>query len=171
MKERDVHRAEPRHDMLKSHLIAPHRHDPYKARQKLSEPAVCPQCGAVFSAGRWQWLENVPKDAEQETCPACHRSNDKYPAGEIVLSGGFVQTHRDEILALIRNVQTQQNAEHPLSRIIDISDSDGKLIVTATDIHLPRRVGHALEHAFKGKLDMHYKEEEYFIRVQWHRDD
>jgi hypothetical protein len=31
-------------------------------------------------------------------------------------------------------------------------------VVTTTDIHLPRRVGHALEHAYKGKLDVHYSE-------------
>ena len=63
-----------------------------------------------------------------------------------------------------------QNAEHPLSRIIDIAEAPDKTAVTTTDIHLPRRIGHALEHAFKGKLDTHYNEEEYFIRIQWRRD-
>ena len=48
--------------------------------------------------------------------------------------------------------------------------SPHKTVVTTTDIHLPRRIGHALEHAFKGKLDTHYNEEEYFIRIQWRRD-
>jgi len=170
MKERDIHREQPRHDTIKSHLIEPHRHDPYKARQKLSEPAVCPQCGAVFHDGRWQWVEEVPEGASKHVCPACHRSNDKFPAGEIILSGAFLKGHRDEILALVQSTQRQQNAEHPLSRIIDVAESDGKTVVTATDIHLPRRIGHALEHAYKGKLDVHYNEEEYFVRIHWHRD-
>jgi hypothetical protein len=171
MKKRDIHREFPRHDKVKSHLIEPHRHDPYKARHKLPAPCVCPQCGAVFHEGRWQWLEEVPAGTPKETCPACHRSNDKFPAGEIILSGPFFKSHRDEILSLLRNTQEGQNAEHPLSRIIEVTDRDADTVVTTTDIHLPRRVGHALEHAYKGKLDVHYNEEEYFIRVHWHRDN
>ncbi len=171
MKTRDLHRTELRHDTIKTHRIEQHRHDPYKARQKLREPATCRQCGAVFADGRWQWLEKVPEAAGQEICPACHRSNDKYPAGEIILSGSFMEAHRNEVLSLIRNTQEQQNTEHPLSRIIDVSEANGTTVVTTTDIHLPRRIGHALEHAFKGKADVHYKEEEYFITVRWHRDE
>ena len=170
MKKRDIYREVPRHDTIKSHLIEPHRHDPYKARHKLDGPCLCPQCGAVFMEGRWQWMDEVPEGAQQETCPACHRSNDKFPAGEIVLGGAFFAAHRDEVLALVRNTQTQQNAEHPLSRIIDIAEAGDTTVVTTTDIHLPRRVGHSLEHAFKGKLDVHYNEEEYFVRVRWHHD-
>ena len=71
----------------------------------------------------------------------------------------------------MRNLQKEQNAEHPLSRVMDIVESGDKTVVTTTDIHLPRRIGHALEHAFKGKLDVHYNEEEYFVRVQWRRDE
>lgn len=171
MKTRDIHRETPRRDTIKSHLIAPHRHDPYKARHKLTSPAVCPQCDAVFLDGRWQWLEEVPKDAEEELCPACRRSKDKFPAGEISLSGPFFQAHRAEVLALIRHTQEDENVEHPLSRIIDIVDSGDLALVTTTDIHLPRRIGHALEHAYKGDLDVHYNEEEYFVRVHWHRDE
>jgi hypothetical protein len=169
MKKRDVPREVVRHDTIKSHLIEPHRHDPYKARHKLPSPCVCPQCGAVFQAGRWQWLE-PPEGAAKEVCPACHRANDKFPAGEIRLSGPFFQAHREEILGLVRNEQEDENVEHPLARIIAVADSGGETVVTTTDIHLPRRVGHALEHAYKGKLDVHYNEEEYFIRVHWQRD-
>ena len=34
MKTRDLHRAEPRHDEMKSHNIQEEVHDPYKARKK-----------------------------------------------------------------------------------------------------------------------------------------
>ena len=71
----------------------------------------------------------------------------------------------------MRNIQEEQNAEHPLSRVMDIVEFGDKTVVTTTDIHLPRRIGHALECAFKGKLDVHYNEEEYFVRVQWRRDE
>lgn len=170
MKVRDVHHAKRRHDELKSHHIEPHRHDSYKARGKLADPTVCPQCGAIFSEGRWQWLDERPEGASEEVCPACHRGNDKYPAGEIILSGSFLSAHQKDILALISNIQAQQSAEHPMSRVMSISQSNGTVVVSTTDIHLPRRIGHALEHAFKGELDTHYNEAEYFVKVRWHRD-
>ncbi|MBD3612464.1 MAG: hypothetical protein HUJ13_08675 [Hydrogenovibrio crunogenus] len=43
-------------------LIKEKIHDPYMARCKLVEPTVCSECGVVFSAGRWQWMENAPDD-------------------------------------------------------------------------------------------------------------
>ena len=171
MKERDIHCAEPRRDSIKSHHIEQHRHDPYKARHKLPEPTICPQCGAAFREGRWQWVDKVAEGAHRERGPACHRGNDKFPAGEIIITGAFSKTHHEEIRALVRNTQELQNADHPLSRIIDITEAPDKTVVTTTDIHLPRRIGHALEHAFKGKLDVDYNTEEYFVRIQWSRDD
>ncbi|HLC08003.1 MAG TPA: BCAM0308 family protein [Methyloceanibacter sp.] len=170
MKKRDIHRAEPRHDTLKSHYIQPHRHDPYKARQKLDEPTECPSCGALFREGRWQWATDVPKEAHRETCPACHRINDKYPAGELTLSGRFLSEHQDEIVRLIRNTERAEKQEHPLQRIMAIEAGDAKIVVTTTDIHLARRIGHAIEDAFKGDLKTHYNEEEYFVRLTWRRD-
>ncbi|MBS0252716.1 MAG: ATPase [Proteobacteria bacterium] len=170
MKTRDLHRMEARHDLMKSHLIAPHRHDPYKARGKLREPTVCNRCGAVFAEGRWQCLDSVPVDAAKQTCPACLREDDKYPAGEVTLSGKFFQNHKDEIFALIRNTQSNQSSEHPLSRIIEIADGRDAAVITTTDIHLPRRLGHALEHAYKGQFHIAYSEGEYFVKANWHRD-
>jgi hypothetical protein len=29
--------------------------DPYQLREKLVEPSVCRDCGAVYHEGRWQW--------------------------------------------------------------------------------------------------------------------
>ena len=74
MKKRDIHRAEPRHDMMKSHHIEEHRHDPYKARRKLSEPCVCSKCMAVFLHGRWQWTKEPLEKAHWDLCPACSMS-------------------------------------------------------------------------------------------------
>jgi hypothetical protein len=42
MKTRDLHRAEPRHDEMKSHNIQEEVHDPYKARKKPHAPLLCP---------------------------------------------------------------------------------------------------------------------------------
>ncbi len=42
-------------------------------------------------------------------------------------------------------------------------------LVTTTDIHTPRRIGAALERAYQGELDTEYGDEEYSVRVTWHR--
>jgi hypothetical protein len=51
-----------------------------------------------------------------------------------------------------------------------IEERDDAIVVRTTDIHLPRRIGEALRHAYRGELDFHYDEEAYFIRVRWTRD-
>lgn len=166
MKKRGVQRREPRGDRL----IRERVHDPYKTRLKLTEPTVCPQCGAVYRAARWQWAEQPPTDAAEEMCQACHRINDKYPAGEVTLSGQFLKEHEDEIVHLIRNTEKAENGEHPLHRIMDIATQPGGMLVTTTDIHLPRRIGQAIFNAYEGDFDFNYDKEGYFVRVTWSRD-
>ena len=167
MKTKDLQQHAPRQDRL----IHEHVHDPYKTRAKLPEPSFCPQCGAVYRKGRWQWAE-VPEDAHEELCQACHRINDDYPAGVLTLSGGFLGRHQREILGLARNEEELEKGEHPLHRIMKLEESgDGQsLVITTTDIHLPRRIGEALHRAYEGELDYHYEPESYSIRVSWRRE-
>lgn len=169
MKTRDIDRRWPTHDQLKGHLVTEEVHDPYKARKKPSEPCQCPQCGAVQVEGRWQWAKEKTEGFSKELCPACHRTNDDYPAGEIILSGGFLATHKNEIIALARHTEQAERADHPLQRIIGINETNGKVVITTTDIHLPRRIGHAIFDAYKGHLDTHYDEKGYFVRIVWER--
>lgn len=152
-------------------LIRERVHDPYKTRLKLPEPTICPQCGAAWKAGRWQWVEQRPQSANMEMCQACHRINDKYPAGVLTLSGNFLGAHRQEITHLIHNTENAEKDEHPLHRIMEIEEQEGKTIVTTTDIHLPRRIGQAIHNAYEGEFNFNYDEAGYFIRVNWCRDD
>lgn len=170
MKQRDNRHTEQRHDTIKSHHIEEHRHDPYKSRGKLSEPTVCPKCSAVFQGGRWQWTKATPSGAHAHVCPACQRIEDKFPAGELTLSGAFVVEHADEIVGLVRNVEAAEKREHPLQRLIGVEKAGGSIVVTTTDIHLPRRLGHAIVDAYKGDLDTHYDESGYFVRMAWKRE-
>jgi NMD protein affecting ribosome stability and mRNA decay len=143
--------------------------DTYKTKGKLPEPTVCPQCGAVYHKGRWQWLPE-PDEAHEQRCPACHRVHDRLPAGYVTLMGGFLEQHRDEILHRVRSIGEKARVEHALERIIDIVDHDGGVMVTTTDIHLARGIGEALEHAYQGKLEYHYNDAENLLRVHWERD-
>jgi len=53
---------------------------------------------------------------------------------------------------------------------MSISDANEKVVITATDIHLPRRIGHAIVDAYKGDLGTHYDREGYFVRITWTRE-
>ncbi|MBE9504416.1 MAG: ATPase [Proteobacteria bacterium] len=149
-------------------LIHEHVHDPYRKRKKIQEPSVCSECSAVYNRGRWIWGDR-PDNAHEETCPACERVKDNYPAGILNLSGEFFGDHREEIINLIRNEEEKEKGEHPLHRIITVEDDDKGTEITTTDIHLPRRIGEALRSAYGGDLDYHYEEESYFLRVNWAR--
>jgi NMD protein affecting ribosome stability and mRNA decay len=151
-------------------LIRERMHDPYRRRLKPSEPTVCPECEALFHKGRWSWGPR-PEGAHEELCQACRRIADHHAAGEVTIEGGFVRRHEDEITHLAGHQEELEKAEHPMHRIMGIDKQDGAIVIRTTDIHLPRRIGEALRHAYHGKLDYHYEEETYFIRVRWCRDD
>jgi NMD protein affecting ribosome stability and mRNA decay len=144
-------------------------HDPYFSKQKLSEPATCPKCGAVYRAGRWVW-GSAASDTNRVTCPACQRIQDHCPAGFVTLSGDFLQRHKKEILQLLRNTEQHENAEHPLKRMMALTHQhDGGVEITVTDPHLARAMGEAVRHAYQGQLDLDYQVREYLLRVKWAR--
>ena len=143
-------------------------HDPYKERHKPPEPALCPSCGVVFEHGRWHWKAR-PANAQEHLCPACRRVKDRYPAGYVSLEGSFLQEHRDELLHLVRNEEKRAKDEHPLERIMDIRQDGDKTLVTTTEVHLARRIGDALHHAYQGNLQIKYSPDEYLVRVYWSR--
>lgn len=146
------------------------RIDPYKRPQKLAEPTACPQCGAVYHHGRWQWSKR-PTDAQETLCQACLRTNDRYPAGVVTLSGALADKKKTEILHLVRHQEEAEKTEHPMNRIIDVVETPDEIVVNTTDIHLPRRIGEAIHRAYRGKLDMHFDEKAHFVRVTWRPEE
>lgn len=150
-------------------LIREHEHDPYKVRSKLPDPTACPECRAMYRAGRWTWGA-PPADAHQALCPACQRVRDDYPGGYVSLAGEFVGAHRDEIIGLARNVEEREKGEHPLKRLMGIEDDeDGGVAITTTDPDLARAIGEAVHRAYEGELDYQYTEEGSVLRVRWER--
>ena len=156
------------HPIRKDRLIQEFRHDPYQPKHKLPESTACPNCGAVYHHGHWQWA-SAPAGAHQELCPACHRIHDEFPAGFITLGGEFFKEHRDEILHLVHNEGERFKAEHPLKRVMAVADEEDGVMVTTTDIHLARDIGEALHHAYHGELEFHYNEDDNLLRVHWTR--
>ncbi|MDZ4700806.1 MAG: BCAM0308 family protein [Rhodothermales bacterium] len=144
------------------------RHDTYLERKKWLEPTACRTCGAVYTAGRWTW-NPAPMSVHEVTCPACQRIADGYPAGMIALRGSFLPLHRDEVLGLIRNTEAAEKGEHPLERLMGVSEKGDQTDITTTGIHLARRIGSALASAYGGELKIEFGEGSNTIRVVWER--
>jgi len=159
-----------RHRRRFGHAQDPGILDPYKRPGKMPEPAACPQCGAVYQAGRWHWGTR-PADAHDVVCQACHRINDRYPAGIVTVADTLTATEKADMLNFVRHQETAEKAEHPMNRIIAIDESPAAIVITTTDIHLPRRIGEAIERAFHGKHTTHFDKGGYFVRVNWGRNE
>ncbi|MGQ9365753.1 BCAM0308 family protein [Azospirillum sp. ST 5-10] len=144
-------------------------HDPYALRASPDDPMRCTECGALFLEGRWRWgLLYI--DATQGVCPACRRAADHAPAGTLVLSGRYVEAHKDEILFTLRHNEGLERQEHPMRRIMDIEERNGALVVTTTDIHMPARLGKALDETHHGALDIRPADGQYLVIVHWRCD-
>jgi NMD protein affecting ribosome stability and mRNA decay len=165
----DKHK-DPSHGGRRDRMIHEMEHDPYRSRVKPTEPAACPECGAVFHQGRWQWAQAAP-NAHEVLCPACARIRDGVPAGYVTLRGTFLGEHAREILQLARNHEERARNEHPLQRIMDVEQEPTTIHITCTDQHLARGIGEAVRHAYAGELELQYTDEDQTVRVTWHRDD
>ena len=73
----------------------------------------------------------------------------------------------DEIIRLARHQEDAEKREHPLNGIIGIEQEDKAIVITTTDIHLPRRIGAAVKRAIHGRLEADFDDAGYFMRVSW----
>jgi hypothetical protein len=64
-----------------------------------------------------------------------------------------------------------ERAQHSLHRVVRIEDRPTRVVVTTTDIHLPKRIGRTVQRAYKGRLQLHYEEEACFVRASWIADE
>ena len=151
---------------IAGHAQQDHILDPYQAQQKMHEGTVCPQCGAVYHEGRWQWVAGA-ETAHEQACAACRRINDKFPAGIVTLHGDFALEHKEEMIRLARHQEKAEKKEHPLNRIMSIEEDAQGIVINTTDIHLPRRIGETVKRAFHGEIAAHFEEDGYFVRVDW----
>ena len=139
--------------------------------KKLTEPAACPDCGCSYREGRWTW-QPAPADAYPTRCPACERIASDYPAGVVQLRGGFALSHREELMNLLHNVEEREKRDHPLKRILAVSDEADGFTVSVTDAKLAEAFGSALHRAFEGQLERPSTsgEQGRLVRIHWTRD-
>jgi len=151
-------------------LVKEKRRDPYQIKEKFPEPTICTSCGAVFTGGRWVWMEEKPQKANKVICPACRRIKEKLPAGTIELSGRFLKSHGQEILNLVRNEEKAEKALHPLERIMNINEGSDYIEILTTGVHLAKRIGEAIRRSYQGDYQLEYPDGEKSVRITWHRD-
>jgi NMD protein affecting ribosome stability and mRNA decay len=133
---------------------------------KPHQPMYCRQCGVTYQDGRWQWSPR-PEGAVGAQCPACRRIQERTPAGIVTLRGARVPALKDDIVQLARHKERAEKPEHPLNRIMAIRETRDGLAIDTTDIHLPRRIGQAVRRAYRGRLATKFKEDAYFVRIDW----
>ena len=151
-------------------MIQPRIHDPYFVASKYQDPSVCMKCGVVFSAGIFEWRSTPPERALKMVCPACRRIDDGYEGGLVVLEGEFLRGHRGDVINTVKRVEAAEKQQRPLERIMDLKLEDDRIEVRTTYEHLARRIGQAVNSAYKGDLKLQYSEGEKFLRVRWRRD-
>jgi len=83
------------------------------------------------------------------------------------MSGPRLVPLHDELTNQLRNEERRENAEHPLERIMGLTQDPGEWVVTTTDAHLARRLGEAVHRAHQGALTVQYNAEQRQVRVRW----
>ena len=150
-------------------MMQPATHDPYRMQRKPPEPSWCPQCGAVFEEGRWQWKERLSSTAPQVVCPACQRERTGDSAGLLHVHGPFFAEHREELLQRLRHFAEHEGGEHAQQRILSIEDEADGVVVSTTSVRLARGLGQALRRAYHGTLHMQLSPSQDLVRLDWSR--
>ena len=157
----------------------PASHDVVSEQPAPAEPVVCARCGAAYVRKRWSHSAGARTRAAAadrpfrvQICPACHRRQSGIAHGFVHVDGGFVHTHRSDIVNLLRNEVGRAAEDNPLAQIVEWRDDarTGDLLITTTTEHLAVRLARALQKAFDGRVLFGFSHENKLAHVWWHRD-
>jgi NMD protein affecting ribosome stability and mRNA decay len=149
--------------------------DPYIPRKGPLDVGVCPECHAISRKKRWyldeaEYVFLARTGAVLRRCPACRKIADGFPSGVVTLRGKFLQTHRDEILAIVRNEERRARETNPLERIMDIRDGGESVEILTTEEKLAQRIGREIRKAYHGIASYKWSKDANLLRVNWSRD-
>jgi hypothetical protein len=144
---------------------------PYQRTEKYRSNTRCPKCNLLFQDGVWKrGASAYGQELQWKLCPACLQIRDGQVGGIVQFSGAFADSHRQELLNRIRNVEKQTREERPLERIMSLKEGREGIFVSATTEHLVARIGKSIQRDFGGELNLRYAPEDKFAFVHWHRD-
>jgi hypothetical protein len=148
----------------------------FEGPDSIQGTAICPVCHAISDGRHWRLdeeeyhkLRQDPK-VKVELCPADERIRRQMFDGEVVLRGGWLQDHREEVLNWVRNEEKRARSSNPMARLASVQERDGYIYILTTSQALARRIGSGLKSAFKGRLTIQRLPYESFTRVRWARD-
>jgi NMD protein affecting ribosome stability and mRNA decay len=149
--------------------------DPYISRKGSLEVGVCPDCHAISRKKRWyldeaEYVSLARTGAVLRRCPACRKIADGFPSGVVTLRGGFLRTHREEILTIVRKEEHRARETNPLERIMAIREGDGSVEILTTDEKLAQRIGREVRKAYQGSVSYKWSEDANLVRVNWSRE-
>jgi hypothetical protein len=99
-------------------------------------------------------------------CPACRKTREHYPGGELhLLCVG--PRDRNEIVKILYNEEERARQKNPLERIIQFQVRNGDWRVETTTEKLAQRLGRSLKKARGGKLVYKWGHNNKFARVVW----
>ncbi len=153
-------------------------HDPYMDRGIYKDPTVCSTCGLVYHNKTWKKDDVLKKsilekgEVNFKDCPACRKIKDNFPLGVVDLTGFYLrdESHRTEIINLIKHESEKEENSNPLARIIEINSNNSEITIKTTTEGLASRLGKAVQKAHKGELDFKFSDGQKFLRIVWRRD-
>lgn len=147
----------------------------YISKDGMKEVTICTGCKALYWNKRWYLDENestklrLDMVKNEVLCPACHRVQDKNPAGIVTFSGDYLVEHQNDILNTIKNSEEKSHSKNPLARIMEIKQEGNVLTVLTTDDKLAQKLGRDINKAHSGNLEYKWGKEDSFVRVNWSR--
>lgn len=144
--------------------------DSYLPRRSPKETIQCSGCGAFYFRRRWTLSPprgfSTAVHARPIYCPACRKTRERFPGGELHLVGVEVE-NRNEIARILRNEEDRARQKNPLERIMRLQATDGDWRVETTTEKLAQRLGRSIRKARGGKLQYKWGHNNKFARVVW----
>jgi hypothetical protein len=114
---------------------------------------------------------NIPSPAHAPVVVpcSCQRIHGRVPAGVVTISGEFLADHQQEILGLIHNIEAKEKSEHPLQRVMSLTQNDDSITVLLTDFHLTHAIVEALKSAYQGEAEQQFVDKDGVMRASWKR--
>ena len=144
--------------------------DMYLPKQSPKGVLQCRGCGAFYAHRHWSL--NPPGrfgnalNAHPVYCPACRKTRDSFPGGELQLLH-IEEEERGEIARILRNEESRAREKNPLERIMRFQTEHGHWKIETTTEKLAQRLGRSVKKAKGGKLLYRWGHNNKFARVYW----
>jgi NMD protein affecting ribosome stability and mRNA decay len=152
--------------------------DPYLPKKTAPFLSTCPGCRAICRNKRWYLDEKEyalltrkkGADTAERRCPACRKIADGFPSGVVILRGGYVREHREEIRKIVRNEEKRAMGFNPLARIIEWKEREDGFELSTTAEKLAQRIGRVVRKACSGTVEYKWSGDSKLLRVNWVRE-